>query len=115
MPGSDVFKRYEAIVGPLVGPFRGTAMALVHLYASPKSGLYGLHTPLKNLWAWSMCTLGNKFDLPSLHNSTDTTIPGLEILDDIRWMSMRISFHIAASARDLVNFFPPIKRGKGGL
>ena len=111
MPGSAVVDRYNAIIGPLVGPFGGTALALVHLFASPKSGLYGLPTPLKNLWAWSISTLANKFDLPSLHNSTSYTIPGFEILDDPRWLSMRISVHIAGSARDMTNFFLRSREG----
>jgi hypothetical protein len=46
MPGSAVTDRYNSTIGPLVGPFRGTALALVHLFAGPKSGLYGLRSPL---------------------------------------------------------------------
>ena len=105
IPGSIVTDRYNSIVGPIVGPFRGTALGLVHLFASPRAGLYGLHTPLKNLWAWSLSTLANKYDLPSLHHTSDYTLPGFAILEDPRWESMRIPVHIAGAARDLANHF----------
>jgi ribonuclease HI len=105
MPGSLVTDRYNSLIGPLVVPFRGTAFSLSHLFASPRSDLYGLRTPLKNLWAWSMSTLANKFDLPAYHNSTVTVIPGFEVLEDPKWLSMRIPVHIAGSARDMLNHF----------
>jgi hypothetical protein len=105
MPGSAVTDRYNSTIGPLVGPFRGTALALVHLFAGPKSGLYGLRSPLKNLWAWSIATLAGKFDLPALHNSSATSLSGFEELDDPGWLSMRVSLHIAGSARDMLNHF----------
>ncbi len=103
MPGSAVTERYNSTIGPLVGPFRGTALALVRLFASPKSGLYGLRSPLKILWAWSIATLAGKFDLPALHNTTAYSLPGFEELEDPGWLSMRISLHIAGSARDMGN------------
>ena len=105
MPGSAVTDKYNSIIGPLVGPFRGTALALVHLFAGPKSGLYGLRSPLKNLWAWSIATLAGKFDLPSLHSTSALSLPGFEELEDPGWLSMRVSLHIAGSARDMANHF----------
>ena len=105
MPGSEVIKRYHSTICHLLIPFRATAFSLYHLFASPRSSQYGLPTPVKDLWAVSIVTLANKFDLASFHGTTATSIPNYPHLDSMRWNSMRITDHIAAAARDLMNHY----------
>ena len=105
LPGNEVVSHYHSIVRHLLIPFRATAFSLFHLFTSPRSSQYGLLTPVKDLWAVSIVTLANKFDLASFHGTTSTSIPNFPHLDSMRWNSMRISDHIAASARDLMNHY----------
>ena len=92
------------ILRPLAVPFKGTAFKLGHLFLGPSMGAYGLDSPLKDIWAWSIAMLANKFDLKSLHGSPMEEVDVLGDLVPNQLTSMRIEDHIRACAHEVLLF-----------
>ena len=101
---SKVIDSINQIIRPLVVPFKGTAFKLGHLFLGPGMGAYGLVSPLKDIWTWSIAMLANKYDLKSLHG---TPIEDVDVLGDLvpnNLTSMRIGDHIRSCAHEVLLF-----------
>jgi ribonuclease HI len=99
-----VIDQIHRIIRPLLVPFSGTAFKLGHLVLGPGLGAFGLISPLKDIWAWSVAMLANKFDLSALHGLHRD---GVDVLDDVRprsLSSMVTGDHIRACANEVLQF-----------
>ena len=100
----SVIDQIHGIIRPILVPFNGTAFKLGHLVLGPGLGAYGLVSPLKDIWAWSVSMLANKFDLCALHGLRRDEV---DVLGDVRprsLSSMVMSDHIRACANEVLQF-----------
>ena len=100
----SVIDNINQLIRPLVVPFNGTAFKMGHLFLGPGLGAYGLVSPLKDIWAWSISMLANKYDLKALHG---IPLDEVDVLGDLvphQLTSMRIDDHIRACAHEVLLF-----------
>jgi ribonuclease HI/exonuclease III len=91
-------------IRPVLVCFNGTAYKLGHLVLGPGLGAYGLVTPLKDIWAWSVAMLANKFDLKALHGRRYEELDLLGGIVPHRLNSMIMSDHVRACANEALSF-----------
>ena len=99
-----VIAQIHKAIRPLLVCFSGSAFKLGHLVLGPGLGSYGLVTPLKDIWAWSIAMLANKYDLQALHGQQ---FDGLDLLGGIvpgNLSSMFMRDHVRACANEALSF-----------
>ena len=100
VPTRRICERVEQLIRPLLVSFRGSAFR--SLYLGRGMGLYGLNTPLKELFAMSLTAMANHHDLSSHHGEATFNIPGFSYSHKKGWRSLSVSKGIHFAAHDLV-------------
>ena len=99
-----VIAQIHKAIRPLLVCFSGSAFKLGHLVLGPGLGAYGLVTPLKDIWAWSISMLANKYDLRALHGQQFDELDLLGGIVPSNLSSMFMRDHVRACANEALSF-----------
>ena len=112
IPHRDYGKKVFTTMCRNILSFNGSAHKHIHLL-TPKR-LFGLHQPLRCVWATNVAALACQYDFSKLEGSSTAVAPGhLHVNDGGReWNGLLIGDHIACAALELVNDIIPNKDGR---
>jgi hypothetical protein len=102
VPTRRICDRVEKVIRPLLVPFRGSAFRLQTLYLGRGMGMYGLSTPLKELYSLALTAVANRHDLASHHGEPVFSIPGFNYRERTNWRSLSIRVGVCFAAHDLI-------------